>query len=141
MLSIFTDGKYVFNHRRFARAERIMGFFVLFALLLLEGFSCAPTQKIINEETRAQWLPYLEAGKTTKEHVLLRLGVPSATFENERILTYRMMLNQKEGLVVIWRELDVKQPWLSQWVKANYSLVLIFDDQQILKLHSLLRVR
>jgi len=125
----------------FVRIERIFLFFALLDFLLFAAFSCAPTQQIVNKETEAKWLSYLEDGRTTKQHVLLRLGLPSAQFEGERILTYRMMLRKKEGLVVVSRESDARNPWLSQWVRAEYSLVLIFDDQYILKRHSLLHVR
>jgi len=135
------DRKYSFGNISLGRVDRIPWFFLLFAFLLFAGFSCAPTQQIVNRETEAKWLSYLEDGRTTKEDVLLRLGLPSAQFEGERILTYRMMLSKEEGLVVVSRELDARDPWLSQWAKAEYSLVLVFDEQHILRRHSLLRVR
>ncbi len=123
------------------RVERIFWLFALLGFFLFAGFSCAPTQQIVNKETEAKWLSYLEDGRTAKQQVLLRLGLPSAQFEGEKILTYRMKLSKKEGLVVVSRESDAKNPWLSQWVRAEYSLVLIFDDQHVLKRHSLLHVR
>jgi hypothetical protein len=136
------DRKYSLGNISLGRVDRIPWFFLLFVFLLFAGFSCAPTQQIVNIETEAKWLSYLEDGKTTKEDVLLRLGLPSAQFEGERILTYRMMPSEEEGLVVVSRELDARDPWLSQWARlAEYSLVLIFDDQHVLKRHSLVRVR
>ncbi len=80
----------------FVRVERIFWLFVLLGFLLFTGFSCAPTQQIVNKETEAKWVSYLEDGRTTKQQVLLRLGLPSAQFERERILTYRMKLSKKE---------------------------------------------
>jgi len=86
-------------------------------------------------------LSYLEVGKTTKEEVLIKLGIPSAQFEGERILTYRMMSDKEQGVLIVARELDDKDPRLSKWSKAIYSLVLIFDEQGILEKKSLIKVR
>ncbi len=116
-------------------------FFALIILFAVTGPGCAPKYQIVDEEVETIWFPYLQDGKTTKEDVLLRLGLPTAQFEGEKILTYRLMLSSNEGLVVVSREIDIKDPRLSQWARAEYSLILVFNDQHILKKHSLLRVR
>lgn len=42
-------------------------------------------------------LTFLQVGKTTREEVLLKLGQPSASFEHERILTYRIGEETEQG--------------------------------------------
>ncbi len=108
-------------------------------LLLLTG--CGPTLQIAQSEVEQKWLAYLKDGSTTKEEVLLRLGLPAARFEGERILTYRLMLTDEEGLVVVAREFNMRDPRLSYWPRGEYSLVLVFDGKYILQRHALLRVR
>ena len=88
----------------------------LFVLLLLVG--CAATQQVVNKEAHPQ-LDFLNEGVTTKEDVLLKLGIPAAQFEGERILIYRLRERQKEGLVVIPPELGYRDarlaPVRSSW--------------------------
>lgn len=69
-------------------------------------------------------LAFLQNGKTTKEEVLLQLGIPSSQFEGERIITY-------------WLNLDESKDMDS----GRYSLVLVFDDRQILEKHSMIKMK
>jgi hypothetical protein len=59
----------------------------------------------------------------------MRLGSPSAQFEGERILTYRLT-----------RELAPTRETTS-WNAAWYSLVLVFDPAHVLQRHRLVEVR
>jgi hypothetical protein len=43
--------------------------------------------------------------------------------------------------MIVPRELDPEDPHVSRWVHAQYSLVLVFDVQHVLRRHSLLKVR
>jgi len=122
------------------RARKPYPLVVVLALsLLLIG--CGPTLQVAQGEVEQKWLAYFKDGNTTKEEVLLRLGLPAAQFEGERILTYRLMLTDAEGLVVVPRKLDPRDPRLSYWARGQYSLVLVFDGKHILQRHILLRVR
>jgi hypothetical protein len=67
-------------------------------------------------------LGFLEIGRTSREDVLLRLGQPSAVFEQERILTYRIGEDPKQGRYVVTPKA------LLSWQQVRYSLVLVFDD-------------
>lgn len=114
-----------------------MGFLIL---LLLSG--CAETKlQTLDDSVLQQQLALLEDGKTTKQDILLRFGIPSAQFEGERILTYRLRFNQKENrFEVISREVDRRDPRFAEWMQTEYNLVLVFDDKHILQKHSMLRV-
>jgi len=51
-----------------------------------------------------------------------------------------MMLDDS-GLAVVSRELDPDDPRISQWRRAEFSLVTVFSDSLILRKHSLVKVR
>jgi outer membrane protein assembly factor BamE (lipoprotein component of BamABCDE complex) len=109
-------------------------------LLLLSG--CAETKlQTLDDSVLQQQLALLEDGKTTKQDILLKFGIPSLQFEGERILTYRLRFNQKENrFEVISREVDRLDPRFAEWMRTEYNLVLVFDDKHILQKHSMLRV-
>jgi hypothetical protein len=75
-------------------------------------------------------LNFLRLGETTRQEIMLRLGRPSGSFEQERILTYRLSQDAKQGYSVTSRALP----------SADYSLVLIFDDQGVLQKKGLVPV-
>lgn len=84
---------------------------------------------------RADLLDFLKDGQTRREDAILTLGQPSATFEKETIVTYRVGHDEKQGYFVISpREL---QPWLN----VRYSLVLVFDANGVLRAHKLVPVQ
>ena len=86
-------------------------------------------------------LDFLEDGKTTKEAVILKLGPPPGTFEGEKIISYRLG-KTKEGYFVSDRVADPYVPpvWFSG-IEGKFSLVLIFDENQILQKHSLVQIK
>ncbi len=70
---------------------------------------------------RPDLLAFLVPGQTTRENVILTLGQPSAAFEQEHILTYRLGEDPQQGLYVI------SPKTLLPWQQVKYSLVLVFD--------------
>ena len=112
----------------------------LLTILLLSG--CAETRlQTVDNATVHQQLALLEDGKTTKEDMLLKFGIPSAQFEGEKILTYRLLYNRKENrFEVVSLEVDRRDPRFREWVQTEYNLVLVFDEKHILQKHSMLRI-
>ena len=105
----------------------------LFPALTLVGCATVPLRG------RADLLDFLADGKTTREEVVLKLGQPSGRFERENIITYRLGYEPKNnGYYLVERE---AQPdgWPT-WLRAKYSLVLVFDDKGVLRQHSLVEV-
>ena len=94
-------------------------------------------------QTDAQWkehaLAFIQDGVTTREQVLLQLGGPTAQFEADRILTYRIMRNSTEGITVVQRA-QMEESAGMDWSGAQYCLVLVFQGP-ILQKHSLVSVR
>ena len=127
-----------FRLRRLFLLLSKVAFCILFAFLLT-GY---PGQVIADENIQQKWLPFIKDGKTTKEEVLLKLGMPSAQFEGERILIYKMMFDEKEGFKVASRYISMA--WdsrFSQWGIPEYHLVLVFDKRNVLQRHSLLFIK
>lgn len=77
-------------------------------------------------------LDFLEPGRTTREQVFLTLGEPSATYQAEEILTYR--LGRDDGGYFL---VD-KRPGFPG---VMYSLVLAFDEAGLLRRHSLVTIK
>ncbi len=96
------------------------------------------------DELRAlarQSVAFLEDGRTTREEALTTLGVPTAVFEDERILTYRMYLHDEAGLVVVRHGPPGPRyggPYDAQSV-GDYHLILVFDTKSVLARHKLLK--
>lgn len=111
-------------------------------LILLLASSCAETKlHTVDDSMVQQQLGLLEDGKTTKQEILLKFGIPSAQFEGERIFTYRLRYNKEEKrFEVASREVDRRDPRFAQWGWTEYNLVLVFDEKHILQKHSMLRI-
>ena len=120
-----------------SRRSAVIG---LLLILLLSG--CAETKlQTVDDSILQQQLALLEDGKTTKEDILIKFGIPSSQFEGERILTYRLRFNQKENrFEVVSVEVDRRDPRFREWLQTEYNLVLVFDEKHILQRHSMLRI-
>jgi len=106
------------------RRSPAIGFIVI---LLLSG--CAQTLQTVDDPTLHQQLALLEDGKTTKQDILLRFGIPSGQLLSEKgtFLTVREENKEDKLLEILSRE-------------AEFSLVLVFDDQGTLDRHDLRRI-
>ncbi|HSH15160.1 MAG TPA: hypothetical protein VLD18_03940 [Verrucomicrobiae bacterium] len=80
-------------------------------------------------------LAFLQPGSTTRQEVVLALGQPSATLEQERILTYRIGEDPRQGYYVITAKA------LMPWEAVRHSLVLVFDVEGVLQQHRLVAVQ
>ena len=107
------------------------------ALLALWGAGCQPRPLSVAEVER-QSLSFVRDGITTREQILLQLGIPTSEFEGQRILTYRVG-HDRSGLRVLTRERLVQNDGIQLQAYADgvYSLVLVFDDRHVLTKHSL----
>jgi hypothetical protein len=101
------------------------------AMLLLVG--CGTGQAIPGASR--DLLAFIEDGATTREEVVLRLGQPSASFEGDRILTYRIGEHATQGYY------PIVPNQLMPWQSVSHSLVLVFDEAGVLAKHSLVAVR
>ena len=118
------------------RIEQITrrGAYLLLPLLA----SCATTSPPVEKIAEKAFLEFLEDGKASKQMVILKLGQPSGTFEGEKIVTYRIGKDE-QGYFVVDRQGSTPVP--GGWTGAKFSLVLIFDEHNVLQKHSLVPVR
>ena len=105
----------------------------LFLVVCLTGCATAPVKG------RADLLAFLIDATTTRETVLLQLGQPSGRFEHGKILTYRLGYEEKTKHYWVVEREDNPTGW-STWLRAQFSLVLVFDEQGVLRKHSLVEV-
>ncbi len=103
---------------------------MLLLAVLLAGCASAPVEK-----GRADLLDFLVDSKTTKQEVLTNLGQPSAKFQNERILTYQLAVTPKTSAYYVVERRSYPSGW-PDWRLAKYSLVLVFDEHDVLQKHS-----
>ena len=76
-------------------------------------------------------LDFLQDGKTTKQEIARHLGTPGATYEDERILTYRLG-HDNGGYYLLVDKTD--------WTGVCSNLVLALGDNGVLRRHSLVQV-
>ena len=104
------------------------------SILLLAGCATVPETR-----GRADLLDFLVDGQTTRAEVLLKLGQPSAKFETEKILTYRVAFDPKKKAYYVVERQEQSSAW-STWERVKWSLVLVFDEQGVLQKHSRVEV-
>lgn len=81
--------------------------------------SCAPKREVIEEPIANGKFEFLKDGETTKSEVIDQIGYSSRSYENGRIIIYH---------------------WTSYESKV-YDIVMIFNEDNILERHSVIRVR
>lgn len=97
-------------------------FSIFLLLIVVLSFSCAPKRQVIDPQLEGERFGYLQDGKTNRQEIIDRLGNPRHSYENGRIIIYS------------W--IDTKSD-----VYVTYDIVLIFNENDILERHSVVRVR
>jgi hypothetical protein len=81
-------------------------------------------------------LEFLQDGTTTRAEVELRLGRPSLSLEQGKILAYRIGgYSGGRNYYVVKKDPERK------WQRVHYSLVLVFDANQLLQRHNMVNVQ
>ena len=73
-------------------------------------------------------LAFVQDGRISREDLLLKLGTPTAQFENGRILTYNLFYQPTTGVSI------APVPVYEDHIAG--SLVLVFNTQNILQRHN-----
>ena len=79
-------------------------------------------------------LDFLRDGQSTIEAVVLKLGQPSAVLASGHVLTYRLGQEKDRGYFL-------REAAATNWFELKFSLVLVFDESEVLQRHSLVEVR
>jgi hypothetical protein len=103
--------------------------FLFWSLLTLLIASCAAgkVRPVAGPEGKPPViLAFVEDGTTSRDEVQQQLGAPASSFDQERILAYR---------------LDEDFDLTDALPDASYSLIFVFDGRGVLQRHSLVRIR
>ena len=111
------------KHLRFSR-RLLIGTW----LVVLQSACSNITASPVDPSIAIKKFGFLRDGETTKQEVLDRMGPPVGVNETDRTLTYRVFEN----------ELGKIDLGVSEYLRAEYSLVLIFNDKDVLRQHSLI---
>ena len=86
----------------------------------------------------ANLLAFLDGEHVTRTDVVARLGAPRASFERGHVTAYRLGQN-KDGYFVV--PAPKKKTPEFDWRGVDYDLMLLFDDDDLLRQHNLIGVR
>jgi hypothetical protein len=94
----------------------------LFCLLLIVGIAISCSTKKIEIETNIEIerFDFLQDGNINRKEIIDRLGLIFDTYENGRIVIYNWFDHDKSKL---------------------YNIVLVFNEDNVLEKHSIVRVR
>lgn len=104
---------------------RLRGVGVAVALSLQAACGGTPTRG------QPDLLEFIADGSTARSEVVARLGEPGRRLQTGHICTYRIG-HDKSGQFVVR---DADGPY---WAFADASLVLVFDDSNVLRRHALI---
>lgn len=85
---------------------------------------------------KSELLAFIQDGVTTREEVLVKLGIPSAQFEGEKILMYQLWADQAGKWHLIAPKISATTGFRA-WRHGTVSLVLVFGEDGVLRKHSL----
>jgi hypothetical protein len=85
---------------------------------------------------KSDLLGFLQDGVTTREEVVLALGIPSAQIEGEKILMYQLKADENGKWHLIAPRWNVNTN-LRTWSEGTCSVVLVFGANGVLHKHSL----
>lgn len=112
-------------------------------LALLVAAGCTHSRQLPPEAGR-ELLPFLEDGRTTAEQLLLELGIPTAQFEDGRILTFRLLVTGDRRVVPVSRHLELswRDPRLASWPTSPLvNLIVVLDERLVVVRHAIVQVR
>jgi hypothetical protein len=106
--------------------------------ILIQGCATTPSVKPADPDLllSSGLLSFLQDGATSREVVVLKLGVPSAQLEGDRILMYQLRSDEQGTWYLTAPEWDT-YAGLRSWKPGTCSLVLVFDEDGVLRRHSL----
>ena len=107
---------------------------------LLGGCAVPRIQPLDTETFLSTAVPFIRDGVTTRRQVLLELGMPSAQFEQQRILTYLLQFEESE-LTVLMPVRGTEVHGYMRWPSQTYNLVLVFGYGGVLERHSVVVAR
>jgi len=119
--TLFTGSLQSSNLDRLQRATCLMILVVWLAIIACLIIGCYRYVEVLKEADYSNKIPFISDGGTTRSEISQRLGEPKSSYKSGKILIYEIKLNSEKRNV--------------------YDLVLVFDDNDILSRHSVVRVK
>ena len=85
---------------------------------------------------KSELLAFIRDDVTTREEVVLKLGIPSAQLEGEKILMYQLRADEAGKWHLIAPQVNATTG-LRAWREGTCSLVLVFGGDGVLRKHSM----
>jgi len=124
---------------RGANTSNLIGGMALVLACALLATGCA-TPKVQPADPqlvfKSDLLGFLQDGVTTRDEVVLKLGIPSAQIEGEKILMYQLRADENGKWHLVAPRWNVNTG-LRTWSEGTCSLVLVFGEKGVLQKHSL----
>ena len=111
------------KHLQFSRS-----LFIGTLLVVLLSACSSTTVSPVDPSIAIKKFGFLRDGETTKQEVLDRMGHPLGVHGTDRTLTYRVFEN-------VLGKIDLG---VSEYPRTEYALVLMFNDKDVLRQHSLI---
>ena len=123
------------SYRQMNTLKSMLFNMVCFCCIICFLTSCTATvENVERKQQNSTLIKFLKNGHTKKREVIDSFGQPSRKFSHDRIFTYRI-LSDENGL---W---FISLTTSDNWINVHHSLVLVFDDNNVLKKYSLIRIR
>jgi len=116
--------------------------FSLLALIIMVASCATPHIQTTDPQLlfNSELLGFIQDGITTREEVVLKLGVPSAQFEGEKILMYQLRVDQAGKWHLVAPQINATKG-LREWREKTCSLVVVFGGDGVLRKHSLVEAK
>ena len=113
-------------------------FTIAIASILLFVGCATPHVKPVDPQIlfKTEFLAFIQDDVTTREEVLVKLGIPTAQFEGEKILMYQLRANEAGKWHLLAPSINSTTGFRT-WPSGAASLVLVFREDGILRRHSL----
>ena len=111
--------------------------------IIILGTGCAtPRVQPADPELlfKSELLAFIREGVTTREEVVIKLGIPSAQLEGDKILMYQLWADEAGKWHLIAPQVNATTG-LRAWRKGVCSLVLVFGGDGVLQKHSLVKAQ
>jgi hypothetical protein len=99
--------------------------------------NCSQHVVQVEDQDFSKCFPFIRNNITSKQEVLNRLGDPNNSYEGGRIISYFVFEDERIKL----KGINCENRISDKTSLAVYNLILVFGEKDVLKRHSLIRVR
>lgn len=106
-------------------------------VIVIATANCSQHVVQVEDQDLSKCFPFIRNDITSKQEILNRLGDPSNSYEGGRIISYLVFDGEGRKPKGIYCEKRISD----NTAVAVYNLILVFRENNVLKRHSLIRVR